>query len=66
MNRKMYQVPTMKIVKVQHTQMLAASDGVNANRSGYGAANTETWGDGGGSVKANHHSNPVNWDNWDN
>ena len=46
MNRKDYQKPTMKVVQLQHQcHILAQSDGVQAQRSGYGAANTDTWGD---------------------
>ena len=45
MNKKDYQKPTMKIVQLQHQcHILAQSDGVQAQRSGYGAANTDTWG----------------------
>ena len=51
----------MQVVKLQHTQMLMMS-GVEANRSGYGTANEDTWGDEAG-VKANNYSNPVDWDN---
>ena len=61
MNRKDYLKPTMQVVKLQHTQMLMVS-GVEANRSGYGTANEDTWGDEAG-VKANNYSNPVDWDN---
>ena len=43
MNKKHYEKPTMQIVQLQHTQMLMAS-GVGAMRSGYGTANTDTWG----------------------
>ena len=46
MNKKDYLKPTMKVVKLQHQcHILAQSDGVQAQRSGYGAANTDTWGD---------------------
>ena len=62
MKTKVYQKPTMKVVKLQHTQMLMTS-GVNAMRSGYGTADEQTWDDSGsgGSVKASR--NYVNWDN---
>ena len=46
MNKKDYQKPTMKVVKLEHKcQILAASDGnsVSANRSGYGTAEELTW-----------------------
>ena len=40
MKRKNYERPTMKVVKLQHTQMLMVSgEGVGAQRSSYGAAN---------------------------
>ena len=40
MTRKDYEKPTMQVVKLQHTQMLMTStEGVGAQRSGYGAAN---------------------------
>lgn len=58
MKRKDYRKPTTQVVKLQHHGMLMES-GVGASRSGYGSANTETWGDG-GSVKANR-----NGDVWD-
>ena len=47
MKRTDYQRPTMKVVKLQHKfQMMTGSNyGVSANRSGYGAAETDTWGD---------------------
>lgn len=47
MKRKDYQEPTMQVVELrQQCHILAGSgEGVNANRSGYGAANTATWGD---------------------
>ncbi len=59
MNRKEYLKPTMNIVKLQHTQMLATSDGVNAARSGYGEAQESTWGDDPAAVK--EYKNPVDW-----
>ena len=48
MNRKNYLKPTAKVVKLQHTGMLMASDGVSgvsASRNGYGSANPDTWDD---------------------
>ncbi len=40
MKTKVYQKPTTKVVKLQHTQMLMVSgEGVGAQRSSYGAAN---------------------------
>ena len=42
MKTKVYQKPTMKVVQLQHTQMLMTS-GVNAMRSGYGTADEQTW-----------------------
>ena len=39
MKRKSYQEPTMRIVQLQQTQMLAASEGLGATRSSYGEAN---------------------------
>lgn len=41
----MYEKATMKVVEVQHSQMLCASDGVNAVRSSYGITNIDTWGE---------------------
>lgn len=61
MKRKDYEKPTMQVVEVQPTQMLAVS-GVGASRSSYGTANEQTWGDdGSAAVKANR--NYVDWDN---
>ena len=51
----------MKVVKLQHTQMLMTS-GVEASRSGYGTANEQTWG-GDAAVKANR-SGDVWDDDW--
>ena len=46
MKTKVYQKPTMMVVKLQHTQMLMVSgEGVGAQRSSYGAAQESTWGD---------------------
>ena len=59
MNKKDYLKPTMKVVQLQHQcHILAQSDGVQAQRSGYGAANTDTWGDS----EAKEYKNPVDWD----
>ena len=57
-----YRKPTMEVVQLQQTQMLAqssAQSSVGASRSGYGRANTETWGDE-SAAKANR-----NTDVWD-
>ena len=44
MKHKNYTKPTMKIVEVQHTQMLLTSDqGVTSERRGYGRAEEELW-----------------------
>ena len=46
MKRKDYQRPATQVVELQdQCHILAQSDGVQALRSGYGAANTDTWGD---------------------
>ena len=46
MKKKEYMKPTMNIVKLQqHQHLLTGSGGVTATRSGYGTANTDTWGD---------------------
>ena len=42
MNKKLYEKPTMKVVKIQHTQMLMTS-GVESTRTGYGEAQEDTW-----------------------
>ena len=57
MNRKDYQKPTMQVVQLQHTQMLASSDGVQATMSG---TFEEVDLDAPSSVKA--HRNYVDWD----
>ena len=44
MNRKDYQTPMMKVVQLRHAGMLMTS-GVQANRSGYGEAQQDTWDD---------------------
>ena len=44
MKRKTYQKPTMTVVKLQSIGMLMTStEGTQANRSGYGAANNQNW-----------------------
>ena len=46
MKRKTYQRPAMKVVEMrQRCYILAGSgaQGTQANRSGYGAANTDDW-----------------------
>ena len=46
MNKKDYQKPTMKVVKLQHQgHIMAGSEGVQVQRRSYGPANTDTWGD---------------------
>lgn len=42
MKKKLYEKPTMKVVKLQHTQMLMTS-GVQSMRSGYGEAQEDEW-----------------------
>ena len=42
MKRKDYQKPTMKVVRIQQTQMLMTS-GVESMRTGYGDAQEEEW-----------------------
>ncbi|MBR2153085.1 MAG: hypothetical protein IJ901_00490 [Bacteroidaceae bacterium] len=45
MMKKNYEKPTMQIVQLQQQcHILSGSSGVGAMRSGYGAANTDTWG----------------------
>ena len=39
MKKKVYEKPTMQVVKLQHTGMLMQS-GVGATRNGYGSAST--------------------------
>lgn len=57
MNRKDYQKPAMQVIILQQTQMLAASDGVQATMSG---TFEEVDLDAPSSVKA--HRNYVDWD----
>ena len=54
MNRKTYQEPTMKVVKLQNTQMLMTSDGGNASVQDY------KWNSESEEVKA--QSSTVIWD----
>ena len=42
MTRKQYQTPTTNIIKLQHAALLMTS-GTEANRNGYGDANTQDW-----------------------
>ena len=43
MKRKEYRKPTMKVVQLQHQYHILAGSGVEANRSGYGAATEDEW-----------------------
>ena len=43
MKKKLYEKPTMNIVKLQHQTHLLAGSGVEVNRSGYGTAQEEDW-----------------------
>ena len=44
MNKKDYQKPTMKVVKLRHTGMLMASgEGMQAQRNSYGQAVEDDW-----------------------
>ena len=44
MKRKDYQKPTMRVVLMQQKgHILVGSNGVRAMRSGYGAAEEDTW-----------------------
>ena len=43
MKRKDYEKPTMKVVKLQQQCQILAGSGVEANRSGYGAAQEDEW-----------------------
>ena len=43
MKRKDYRKPTMKVVQLQHQCHILAGSGVEANRSGYGAATEDEW-----------------------
>ena len=46
MKRKDYQKPTMRVVKLQQRSHILAGSNVRAMRSGYGAAEEQTWGEG--------------------
>ena len=43
MKRKEYRKPTMNVVQLQHQCHILAGSGVEANRSGYGAATEDEW-----------------------
>ena len=43
MKTKVYQKPTMKVVKLQHHGMLMTSGEVQAQRSSYGQAVEDDW-----------------------
>lgn len=44
MRKKSYQKPATKVVQVKQLHMLSASpQSIQSTRSGYGAANDETW-----------------------
>ena len=43
MKKKLYQKPTMNIVKLQQQTHLMAGSGVQSMRSGYGEAQEEDW-----------------------
>lgn len=43
--RKQYARPQMRVVELRHQCCILAGSGVEASRSGYGAANTANWGD---------------------
>lgn len=43
MKRKDYRKPTMKVFQLQHQCHILAGSGVEANRSGYGAATEDEW-----------------------
>ena len=58
MKRHKYQQPSIQIVRVTPHTMLAVSEGVTANRSGYGEAEQSDWNES--AVKA--YKNPVNWE----
>ena len=63
MKTKVYQKPTMKVVKLQQRTHLLMTSGFEASRSGYGTANVQTWGGGDPAVKANR-SGDVWDDDW--
>jgi len=43
MKQKVYQKPTMHVVKLQQQTHLLAGSGVESTRSGYGEAQEEDW-----------------------
>ena len=43
MKQKVYQKPTMHVVKLQHQAHLLQASGVESTRSGYGEAQEEDW-----------------------
>ena len=43
MKRKDYRKPTMNVIELQHQCHILAGSGVEANRSGYGAATEDEW-----------------------
>ena len=43
MKKKLYEKPTMKVVKLQHHAHLLQVSGVQSMRSGYGDAQEEEW-----------------------
>ena len=43
MKKKLYQKPTMQVVKLQHQTHLLQASGVQSMRSGYGEAQEEDW-----------------------
>ena len=46
MKRIDYQKPTMKVVLLKQKSHILAGSNVRAMRSGYGAAEEQTWGEG--------------------
>ena len=65
MKRKDYRKPMMKVVQLQHQCHILAGSGVEANRSSYGTAVEETWGDDASGAKAIWNTNV--WDDdWSN
>ena len=45
MKKKVYQTPTMQVIKLQHQTHLLQASGVQSIRSGYGTAQEQTWSD---------------------
>ena len=45
MKKTVYKMPSVRVVRIQQTKMLMASDGkaMNAERSSYGEANEQEW-----------------------